>query len=217
MLARNRLALTILAALASAAVARAAMVSRSDAPLFSAVGNAPSVAPASKAVPVTLSVVGDRLLADVNWLLVVPQRSGATGLAVWAGSHWPMQLGLGALTADEAGAVSGVVTELPPGPSSLALVLSALASFGAYQGIRSLKRLHLGFVPDWYHAEATQVGHVTPLLIEFDWSALPACLFDLPSDLRSGISYVIPREHRSRFGSEPLVPTRCPRSPPLFS
>jgi hypothetical protein len=130
--------------------------------------------------------------------------------------QWPVQSAPPVLPGDLADRTSATVTDLPPAPSSLALVLSALASFGAYQGIRSLKRLHLGTLPDWYHADAVQIGHTTPLRLEFDYSALPACAFESPSDLRPQVSYRIPREPCSRLRSQFLLVIEAPRAPPLL-
>lgn len=70
---------------------------------------------------------------------------------------------------------SSVPAESPPVPGSLALVLSALGSLGAYQGLRVAKRLPLGGVaPDWYHAEGPQqIGHATALdITRLDVSSL---------------------------------------------
>lgn len=107
-------------------------------------------------------------------------------------------------------------TDLPPPPSSLALALSGIAGLGAYQAGRSIRKLHISHLPEWYHADATQVGHVTPLQLEFDYSALPVCVFADPSDLGRGFSYRIPREHRSRFVSEAFIPVTAPRAPPTL-
>jgi len=53
---------------------------------------------------------------------------------------------------------------LPPPPSSLALALTALAGFGTLHAGRSIRKIHLSQLPDWYHAECVrQVGHATPL------------------------------------------------------
>ena len=103
--------------------------------------------------------------------------------------------------------------ELPPAPSSMALVLSALATLGAYQGVRSVKRLHLNFAPDWYHTGGpTQVGHATPFDLEFG-GALPVSEFDKPVT-RPAFAYRIPREPRSRLRSQFFLLTESPRGPP---
>jgi len=167
-------------------------------------GRMPSPAPCTAAeagtVPssggLSAGAGGDLRLAELNWLLGVVSPGGVPRV-------------------DGEGSAGEEVRELPPPPSSLALVLSGLASFGAYHGLRSLKRLQIGPLPDWYHADAVQVGHVTPLQPEFDWSALPACVFELPSDLRQQVSYRIPRENRSRHPSDNIIRLIAPRGPPL--
>jgi len=103
--------------------------------------------------------------------------------------------------------------ELPPAPSSMALVLSALATLGAYQGVRSVKRLHLNFTPDWYHTGGpTQIGHATPFDLEFG-GALPVCEFDEPVAMPA-FTYRIPRELGSRLRSQCFLLTNSPRAPP---
>jgi len=150
------------------------------------------------------SSAGVQSLADLNALLGCP----GSGLldAVRPGAALPV-----AAAPDADG-----FQELPPAPSSLALVLSALASLGAYQGARSLKRLHLSFTPDWYHTGGPlQVGHATPLQLEFDHAALAICTFDEPV-ARPAFAYRIPREHRSRLQPQFLLVIESPRGPPLL-
>lgn len=214
-MAKGKIAITLVIMLACAAawadVVPAARVGPFGpaAPLAVAVGGVePAAAPA--ATPAA-SVPGDSRLCDINWLLQAAEEARGTRALSPIGGQWPVHA---APTADLADAPSPTVTDLPPAPSSLALVLSALASFGAYQGVRSLKRLHLGALPDWYHADAVQIGHATPLQLEFDCSALPVCAFASPSDLRPHISYRIPREHRSPYSSAVFLPVTAPRGPP---
>lgn len=158
----------------------------------------------------------DSRLNDINWLLGAANAgSCGTGHSNLCGTgQWPVQPAPPVLPGDLAGGPSPTVTDLPPAPSSFALVLSALASFGAYQGVRSLKRLHLGHLPDWYHADAVQIGHSTPLRLEFDHSALPVCAFASPSDLHPHVSYRISREPVSRLRSQLLLIIEAPRGPP---
>lgn len=98
-----------------------------------------------------------------------PQRTATTGVEQDS-LHW-LLAGGGESAASEAAPAAPVELpaaheesiRLPETPSSFALVLSAMASFGAYQGLRSLKRLSFQLpVPDWYHEDAGQVGHVVP-------------------------------------------------------
>lgn len=66
-----------------------------------------------------------------------------------------------------------------PGPGSLSLFLATLASFRALRVGRSLKNVHLGALPDWYHdGVPAQIGHAAPA----DLQTLPAarCPFETP-------------------------------------
>ncbi len=108
-------------------------------------------------------------LADLSWLLASTPPSAAP-----APSYSDAPAGT---TATDLNVASD--RELPPGPSSLALGLGALGCLGAYQLGRSVKKIHLGALPEWYHTDAVQVGHVTPFDLEFD--ALPVCVFDRPA------------------------------------
>lgn len=61
--------------------------------------------------------------------------------------------------------------EIPPVPSSYTLGLSTLASLGLVQAGRSLRRLQIGFIPDWYHAGGPmQIGHTKVFDLEHSWS-----------------------------------------------
>ncbi len=58
-------------------------------------------------------------------------------------------------------------------PDSVGLFLSALGTLGAWQLGRSSKKLHLGHLPDWYHAEGPrQIGHVLALELGLDGTIL---------------------------------------------
>lgn len=105
------------------------------------------------------------------------------------------------------------VLSMPPAPSSLALVMSGVLALGAYHGARSLPRLHLGHIPDWYHAGATQIGHATPLN---PGDLVGAAVFDL--------CFTVPPPAVNPFELATfehdvilipdVIPTRAPRSPP---
>lgn len=111
------------------------------------------------------------------------------------------------------------VGELPPAPDSAALCLSALAGFGVWQLGRSARKLHLGALPDWYHTDAVQVGHATPLDLEFSLSAMPACVFDAP------VAAIEPPSRSAWLRNEPckyvlsqtILLTADPRGPPVHS
>jgi hypothetical protein len=92
--------------------------------------------------------------------------------------------------------------------------LSALASLGAYRAGRSLRKLHLGTLPDWYHpGGAVQIGHATPLDLEF--LAPPICAFAQPA--------APPPLVRPVWDVGWVCPAQCiqctavPRGPPLSS
>lgn len=44
-----------------------------------------------------------------------------------------------------------VLLDTAGGPSSLSLLLSAMTSVGAWQLVRSSRKVHLGHVPEWFH------------------------------------------------------------------
>ena len=69
--------------------------------------------------------------------------------------------------------------EMPATPGSAALFLSAMASLGAYQLVRSARHLNLTDVPAWYHTGGpVQVGHAVPLDLTFATPLL--CRFEEP-------------------------------------
>lgn len=61
---------------------------------------------------------------------------------------------------------------LPPPPSSTKLFLSAFASLGAWQILRSAKDFKLANVPAWYHTDApARIGQAVPF--DFQQFAMP--------------------------------------------
>ncbi len=116
-------------------------------------------------------------------------------------------------TATAAPPVTPVVAAPAP-PGSLTLVLSAAASLGALHGVRSIKRLQLSALPDWYHTGAPrQIGPATPL--DLEPGALPACAFAVPVLRPSRFSP--PREPQLRPRSAVPVLVRSPRAPPAYA
>lgn len=107
---------------------------------------------------------------------------------------------------------------LPAVPDSAVLCLSAFASLGVWQLGRSVRKLHLSFTPEWYHdGGPTQVGHATPLDLEFSLSAMPQCVFDTPRSC--GHEPRVPewwlrRESKRRFKSQYALLVTEPRGPP---
>jgi hypothetical protein len=181
----------LLAALGACGVVRAELA-------WTVSAAAPSVCAASAAA--ISPDVGPRL-ADLSWLL-----DGMPASAVPAPSS-------SSAPAGTTGTVLNVASdrELPPGPSSLALGLGALGCLGAYQVGRSVKKIHFGALPAWYHSDAVQVGHVTPLPLNF--GALPVCEFDEPVG-RPALAHRIPREPGSRLRSQFFLLVESPRGPP---
>ena len=128
--------------------------------------------------------------------------------------------GLPASVADAAAppAQTTGVGELPPSPDSATLCVSALAGFGLWQLGRSARKLHWGALPDWYHtAGPVQVGHATPLDLEFSLAALPACVFDAPAVVSKPpcCSERLRDEPYKRLLSQTILLTAEPRGPPM--
>ena len=109
---------------------------------------------------------------------------------------------------------SDSVLQLPAAPGSTQLFLSALMSVGLWQAGRSIKHIHVGHLPDWYHTGAVQVGHVTPFDLEF--SALPVCIFEEPV-AQPVFVYRIPRERCSQLVSQFFLFVESPRGPPALA
>ena len=167
--------------------------------------SAPAAAPQSQSIPSTAhqSFIGSSFI-DLNALLSgSPQDT-------WGLSESATPLPKPAAAPSKAEQTT--LRELPPAPSSMSLVLSALATLGAYQGARSVKRIHLNFSPEWYHTGGpAQIGHATPY--DLDCSALPVCRFEAPV-ARPVFAYRIPRELSSRLRSQYFLPVEAPRGPP---
>jgi len=69
---------------------------------------------------------------------------------------------------------------LTDGQSSLGLCLSALIGLGLCSSAHCLKKLHFGFVPEWYHNGGPfQIGHSFAISPE-SFCPAPACCFVQP-------------------------------------
>jgi hypothetical protein len=114
---------------------------------------------------------------------------------------------------------TGRTVKLPGGPGSATLVLPALLGFGAWQIGRSARKLHFGHVPEWYCEHATQVGHATPLSLEFSRAAMPVCIFDAPIVVGTPpcLSGRLPEEPYIRLLSQTILLDADPRGPPALS
>ena len=113
------------------------------------------------------------------------------------------------------------VLELPPGPSSATLFLSALAGFGAWHLGRSARKFHLiSHLPEWYHTGGpVQVGHATPLDLEFSLSAMPLCQFDTPIvvGVRQTAVWWLRYEPSEILHPQFILTLSDPRGPPVLS
>jgi len=104
------------------------------------------------------------------------------------------------------------VIELPPPPSSMALVLSAMVSAGAWHLGRCARHLHLSSLPEWYHAGGPdQIGHA--VAFDFDFRLPPACRFEQPAGERP-LCYQVPRELHSPCDARAFLTIQAPRAPP---
>lgn len=113
------------------------------------------------------------------------------------------------------GPSSPQVKALPPGPSSLALVLSALLSAGAWHLGRSARHLHLSDVPEWYHTACpAQIGHTVPF--DFHFTTLPLCCFDQPVGRRPPL-YHVRRDQVPHSDATSFLVLTTPRGPPALS
>ena len=112
----------------------------------------------------------------------------------------------------DAAAPATAVKELPAGPTSATLFLGALVSMGAWQLGRSTRKLHLGPVPEWYHAGGpTQIRQAS--LLDLNSPALAACPFDRPVEASPPWHY-LRRPTRLRGEPQYLPSLGAPRAPP---
>ena len=151
---------------------------------------------------------------DGSATAVLPEYS--FGDAPWSQSVLPAQELPPPL---DAPSVASEVRTLPPAPDSAALCLSALAGFGVWQLGRSARKIHFGALPAWYHTDVVQVGHATPLDLEFSLAALPACVFDAPvvASKPACLSERLRAEPYKRRLSQTILLSADPRGPPLCS
>jgi len=194
---------------ATAVSASIATLALATAALAAPVSGTWQLAQVSPLAPVALPLVSNAAPSQ-RWTLCKP------GLSYCDVEETPYQRG--AMSSAESSA-PGSATEprievvcMPPAPSSLAMFTSALLALGAYHGARSLPRLHLGHIPDWYHSGAGQIGHVMPFDLGCG-AAMSMCAFDEPAS-RPTFAYRIPREPCSRVRSHFLLLIEAPRDPP---
>jgi hypothetical protein len=139
--------------------------------------------------------------------------------AMWLGADLPAAFALPDLPSPSPES-RAQIRELPPAPGSAALCLWALGGLGMWHLGRSARKIHLGTMPEWYHTGGpTQVGHVTPLDLEFNSSAMPICRFEAP--VAAGDDQLPPwwqqLEPRERLRSQYFPLIADPRGPPVHS
>jgi hypothetical protein len=104
--------------------------------------------------------------------------------------------------------------DLPGTPGSATLFLSAVLSVGALRVMRSARDLHVGALPEWYHAGGpTQIGHAVPF--DLDFGALLPCSFEQPVEPRPFFS---PIDDAPQLCLAQCVRTiTAPRGPPVVA
>lgn len=106
--------------------------------------------------------------------------------------------------------------ELPPASDSTLLYLSALGTLGLFQAGRSVRKIHFGNMPDWFHSGApAQIGHVVRVE-STDMSlmaVIPAILSVYESDNENS-PYTYQPVYKHTLRSQYLSSARAPRAPP---
>ena len=127
---------------------------------------------------------------------------------------WPLPVTVAPVTlppAEEPAETAGE-TSLSDGHDSLSLFVAAFGWLSAWQVARSLKKVHLSHIPDWYHCGGpAQIGHATPL----ELTSEPAvCQGAVPTDPPLLLRWVLdtrPLFPRTQF----FCAVRAPRAPPF--
>lgn len=108
------------------------------------------------------------------------------------------------------------VVQLPPAPGSAALFLSAMASLGALQLVRSSKDIRFSALPEWYHAGGpVQVGHVTPF--DLDFSSMVLCIVEPPGIFGQAQRFRGWRDQRTHFCDQQFLTPADSRGPPTHA
>ena len=184
-------------ALLVAAGVRADMVALTQGPSESPPANALDQQPATTTAPLSALFPSNALSA-----LGLP---GATGLgaAAMTGFEFPTQ------------ETPQAVIDLPAPPGSAALGLWALGPMGMWQLGRSARKVHLGALPEWYHANGpAQIGHKLVFDLDFSDAALPVCAFAGPAGPRPTV-YRPRRNPYPRCGAQAILNVVGPRGPPV--
>jgi hypothetical protein len=109
------------------------------------------------------------------------------------------------------------IRALPPPPGSSTLLLCGLGSLGAWQLTRSVRRLSLSAVPDWFYTGGpNQIGHA--VLIDLDASTLPMCCLDRPVEPQTDSKHCGWQDDEPSCWDAQFVPAvSAPRGPPNCS
>jgi len=107
------------------------------------------------------------------------------------------------------------IRQMPPGPDSTVLFLSALGSFGVWQIGRSARKLHFSLAPAWYHTGAPgQIGHA--VVLDLSFQVLPACQYEQAVSEPSTMPFVFAGwyEIEVAFNHQIALSPSAPRAPP---
>lgn len=101
-----------------------------------------------------------------------------------------------------------------PRGNSLSLFVIAIASFGAYGGVRSIKRVGANYAPDWYHTGGPQqIGYSTVFDLEFSHTLVASPFDGCVLERRLAIEFVQTAAPDSvSLGCFAIA--RIPRAPP---
>jgi hypothetical protein len=129
-------------------------------------------------------------------------------LSVWPAEHLHSK-----------GSTGDSVLSVPAGPGSASLFLFALGGLGAWNLGRSARKLHLGCLPEWYHSGGPrQVGHATPLDLDFHLATAPLCRLEVPAAIGGNVSsqWWSWRERAVGLSAQQVLHSADPRGPPPY-
>ncbi len=110
---------------------------------------------------------------------------------------------------------SEMVRQLPSGPGSAGLFISAALTLGAWQVVRSVRQAHLGHLPDWYQSNTPdQIGHA--VVFDLQYAPIAPCPLSQPSGEPGNIDDQW-HDIRSRGLPQFLPIIESPRGPPILS
>lgn len=169
-------AIVLVGALVPAARAHSVAKARSDAPTLLPFNLPPSV-------PLTLLEPADDprdLLAGTDGAPVTRTLEGLSSWATEVGLQDDEILSTLLLHGASPEGVFRELQQLPPGPGSTSLALTAFLCLGVWHVGRAARHLDWGSVPEWYHPGGpAQIGRATPF--DINATSLPLCNL-LPPD-----------------------------------